>query len=132
MRTHQKASEVLRLPTSNYKLQNTNFGVSQYMCKYALLTLTGGGTEYQCLCLILSAYSCVWSPLLLKGKKPNNKQCGDLCLKMTVLLILCYKYILIHFLMTVQLWTEKATDKKHRNWIQNASECLQEVRKIIL
>lgn len=32
-----------------------------------------GGTEYQCLCLISSASSCMWAPPLLEGeKKPNS------------------------------------------------------------
>lgn len=103
------------------------------MCKYALVTLTGGHRISMPL-LHTHACSCVWSPPLLKGKRPNKKQCWDLYLKMTELLILCCKYILIHILMTIQLWIEKSfhipcPDRKHGNWIQNATGCLQEVNR---
>lgn len=105
MRTHQKASEVLQLPASDYKLQNTNFGVNQYICKYVLVTLTVGHRismpllRNQCL-LVCVLFSC-------PEKKKNPKQQGwDLCLKMTVLLILCFKNILNPVLKTIQLWIE--------------------------
>lgn len=42
MRTPQKASEVIQLPMYNYKLQNTHFGVNQYMYKFAFVMLTEG------------------------------------------------------------------------------------------
>ena len=53
------ASKVLWLPTSNYKLQNTNFGVSQSENQCAALMLTGG----HWISISLSASSLVQFPV---------------------------------------------------------------------
>lgn len=71
MRTHQKASEVLQLPTFNYKSRNTNFGCQSMYVQLCLSNTHWGAQNINASASYpMLVHAC---GLPLKGKKSQQQ-----------------------------------------------------------